>query len=154
VTGQALYLSVAGPGTALKALRACLAQPKLMFNLSFPDGRGTFWRHDQFKRDPEGYSSKTVPLGCGTHHMVLMTKREGFITSVTPEALWQELSSPRYTTPVLKAWTPWLHEKFQGLRSVLRDTQCFGCNPGVLSLADDTFDRVVSEGIKNGHIKF
>lgn len=145
---------MAGPSTALKSLRAVLAQPKVMFSLRFPRYSYPFGPNYRINRDPDGYVSRTALLGYGTNHMVLVTKRDGFIPCVSPEALWQEVSSPRHTTPVLRAWSPWLYQKLKDLRRVLRDTDCFGCKPGLLDLDDATLDRVVSGGLKTGEITF
>ena len=42
-----------------------------------------------------------------------MAKVPGLILALSEESLWQELRSDRYTTPILRAWVPWLLERLK-----------------------------------------
>ncbi len=74
---------------------------------------------------------------------------------VNPEALWQELKDPRFTTPVLPEWMPYVEQELRKAY-FLQGTHNYNCSSGILTLINNDFDTIVSDGIKNGkiHIPF
>src|SRR5262245_44111394 len=82
LNSRLLYLSFAGPATAVKALRAVIQQPDVPFTLQCREYDHPFGTHDTFTREGGGYRSYSHPLGLNTWHMVLVTKIAGFLPCV------------------------------------------------------------------------
>lgn len=150
-----LYLSFAGSSSLVKAVRAVLGQPDIHFNMACVEYEDPFGPYHPFARDGDGYRSYSKPLGLHTWHMVLVSKRPGLMLSMDDESIWQELTSARYTTPILRKWMPYILEKLKeydyrlGGRGIV-DADCWGCKPGVLTCTDEYLDAIVTEGLKNG----
>lgn len=152
---------MAGPATAVKALRAVLNHGKVGFELRCASYIHPFGAMDRFRRDTNGYRSYSQALGLNSWHMVLVTKRPGFLASVDEETIWRELCSPRFTTPILRAWTPYLLERLKegywsrrtgrGNAGII-EADAWGCSPGILVADDAKLDKFVTEGLKQGSI--
>jgi hypothetical protein len=97
------------------------------------------------------YRTETHKLPLGMAHAVFMTRSPGFLPSTAEEHVWQELMSHRYTTPLLRAWVPWIARtlKAQGL---LLEAYCYNCNCGQLIATDQQLDQVVSDGLVSGSL--
>src|SRR5260370_3349795 len=62
---------------------------------------------------PDGYRTESHRLQYGLAHALFVTRVPGFLKSISEEALWQELTSTRYTTPILRSWMPWGTQQLQ-----------------------------------------
>ncbi len=90
-------------------------------------------------------------MGYGLAHALFLTRMPGFMKVVTPESLWQELKSVRFTTPLLKEWVPYIEERLRA-DELLEDAHVFNCHCGVLSALTTHLDEIVSEGIQQRQI--
>jgi hypothetical protein len=106
-----------------------------------------------FTRDGNGYQRVAfVKLGYGLAHALFVAKTPGLLTDLSEPALWRELSGPRYTTPLLRAWVPYLRKRLREEGLLL---PCLGhrCTAGVLGATDGDLDDLVSKGIKQGVLR-
>lgn len=156
-TSELLVLSVAGPNTVLKALRAVLGIKKRTFKL-YPTDTLSYGRDDPFTsghllmRSPWGYRSHTASLGLGTGHMVLFSRRPGLLPCMEGDAVWQEIRGVRHTTPLQRHWTEYIVAQLT-LGHYLSETMAWGCKPGLLTAEDSHLDTIVQTGIRSGQIK-
>ena len=63
----------------------------------------------------EGYDVYRVSLGFGQHHAFFVCRNPSFMLVASDEALWRELKSDRFTTPVLRSWLPWIRGQMSTL---------------------------------------
>lgn len=104
-----------------------------------------------FLRIPGGYSWAVAKLGYGRVHAQFVSRAPGFLPCISDEAVWQELKTSRYTTPILRQWMPYLRA------CLIRDgqlvflgghqTQC-----GLLTVTTEQLDSIVAEGLQSGEI--
>lgn len=153
VSGRTLLLaSLVGAVADVKCLRAALGSDvRQGIDLSgeVPEGR-----------EPEGFTATADPMGYqlyvhrmpyGTAHAVMISRRPGFILSGDSEALWAELKDPRYTTPLLKRWLPYLESELES-QGKLTACECVGCYCRVLTATTKNLDELVESGLKQGLI--
>jgi hypothetical protein len=95
---------------------------------------------------PDGYHCQTHKLGFGLAHSMFLTRTPGFMKVVTSESLWQELNDVRFTTPLLKAWVPYIEARLRSDER-LEDAHAFQCRCGILSALTRHLDEVVSQGL-------
>ena len=148
---QILALSVVGAETALKAIRAVLHDKNLR---AYFQGEGLFPACNSYTRLARGdwkYEVAATRLGLGTVQMMAVAQAPGLLRAVSDEALWRELRSSSYTTPILRAWVPWLREQLVE-QQMLRKADCFGCEVGRLIVTSDKLDELVSWGVKSGEL--
>ena len=100
---------------------------------------------------PEGYQVFTHKLGYGLAHALFLTRMPGFMKVVTEESLWQELNDVRFTTPILRAWMPYIEERLRA-DDLLEDAHVYRCQCGVLSATTKRLDEIVTRGLAEGHI--
>jgi hypothetical protein len=155
-------LGCVAPAMNLKALRAALnSGGDIPVSIELPDSTLRVERPEQAngavlrQAHPEGefgYSTKAAHLGHGRHHALFLSRSPGFLPVGDPESLWRELSSTRYTTPILRNWVPTLSEqlKKEGLLEPLYVTEGLTCHRLLATTAD--LDRIVSESITLGRI--
>ena len=106
-------VSCAGPQTTIKSLAALLNERNLRVELK-PKVEGMDgYTCRGLERSDDGYRCYRHRLDFDTFHLVAVAKTEGLLPALSTEALWQELTSPRYTTPVLRDWIGWLEEKLK-----------------------------------------
>ena len=145
-------VSCAGPQTTVKSLAALLNERSLRVELK-PEVEGMDgYRYRGLERSDDGYRCYRHRLDFDTFHLVAVAKTEGLLPALSTEALWQELTSPRYTTPVLRGWIGWLEEKLKAAE-YLKPLGCFGCESGLLQMSGDDLDEVVEFGIREGQLK-
>src|SRR5580704_6528337 len=98
VAGQTVLLaSVAGPASTIKAL-AALLQTKQAVDL---------WIGNRsFDKYPGSYRCHKCRLGYNTWHMIAVAEHNGLLLDGSDAALWRELQSDRFTTPLLRDWIP------------------------------------------------
>lgn len=99
----------------------------------------------------DGYQCHTHKLGYGLAHALFLSRTDGFMKVVSPESLWQEVSGPRFTTPIIREWMPYVERQLRD-QELLEEAHCFGCSCGVLSAVTHHLDEIVCEGIKSGEI--
>src|SRR5262249_41766789 len=147
---QILILSAAGPETAIKSLAAALnsdARVKFETEMDTP-----FFRYYGAVRHPGGYRISRHRMDFNTWHLLALAKADGLRPVLSEEALWQELRSERYTTPLLRSWVPWLMEELKE-RKGLQTLEQVGCNAGLLVAGDGTVDELVSIGLRRGSLR-
>ena len=152
--------SVAGPQTAVKSFAAALNENcKLKVNVDgmevqLADGsQEPVQRWRDFERAPGQGKYKVVMhrLGFNSVHCTARLKDPRLLPCLTDEALWAQLRSNRFTTPLLREWVPWL------MRTMLEDGKleklpAFQCQPGLLAMDDGDLDGLVSRGISEGRL--
>ena len=99
----------------------------------------------------DGYVCQTHKLGFGLAHALFLTRTPGFMKVVTSESLWQELNDVRFTTPLLKAWVPYIEDRLRSDER-LEDAHAFQCRCGILSAMTRHLDEVVSQGLADHKI--
>lgn len=109
---------------------------------------GSIGPYTKIVKCPSGYKSFSVPVGLGTWHMVLISKRDGVMPCVSEEAVWQELSSTRHTTPMLRRWSKVIYERIRSGRYLLSTTKGFGCECGIMMVDQASLDSIVSNIVK------
>jgi len=150
-----LLLSVTGPDTAVKSVRASLYQPQVDASFVLEGGEDTrrmLLAKSKIDGKPVVYRAGVARLAPGVVHLVALAKIPGLMPNVSDDHLWAELTGPRYTTPVLRSWIPWLKEAMTrsgGL--VLADG--FACTVGVLKIEPEELDGLVTLGVKEGHLR-
>jgi hypothetical protein len=60
------------------------------------------------------YGAAVARLAPGVVHLVAVAKIPGLMPNLSEDHLWAELSGPRYTTPLLRSWIPWLKQAMVG----------------------------------------
>ncbi len=102
-------------------------------------------------RHEAGYTVYRHKLDYDQWHMLAVAKHKGLLPAVSDEALWQELRSERYTTPILRSWTPWLREQMVE-EGHLQPLQCFQCEASCANIRHEELDDLVSVGIQDGYL--
>jgi hypothetical protein len=149
-----LLLSATGPDTAVKSLRATLYQPDVEagFQLEGDTPRQMLKARSTFDGKPVSYHAAVLKLAPGVIHLVALASIPGLMPNMSDDHLWTELSSPRYTTPLLRAWIPWLKQ------AMVKSGGIVGCTGvaatvGVLKTEPDELDALVASGVKDGHLR-
>jgi len=144
VAGHTLVLvSVAGPASTIKALAAVL-QTKIA---------AEFWMGDCFyEKYAGGYTCHKCRLGYNTWHMIAVADHKGILLDGSDTALWRELQSERFTTPLLRDWVPEIRRVCEDAQH-LRRCGGHGCTTAVVRLDDATLDSLVSAGLCDGRLK-
>lgn len=126
-----------------KRLSAAIAGVKLNTK-----GKGEYYERTSahVSMSAEGYHLHTNRINYGLVHALLLSKTPGFMVSVTPDALWAELRSARFTTPVLQTWVEYLEKQLRQ-QGHLYDAACQGCECGTLNITSAKLDQIVSQGL-------
>jgi hypothetical protein len=149
-----LLLSATGPDTAVKATRAILHVPEIAaeFLVEHPDnGKTRRLSRVHLLGKPIGYTVSVARLAPGAIHLVALAKLPGLMPELSDEALWAELSGQRYTTPLLREWTPWLKAELLHSGGIVQAgslDQATGSKPGVLTVLPEKLDELVSAGVR------
>jgi hypothetical protein len=150
-----LLLSATGPDTAVKSVRATLYQPDVAAGFVLESGntpQQMLRARLIFDGKPVTYAAAVTKLAPGVIHLVALAKIPGLMPNMSDDHLWGELISPRYTTPLLRPWVPWLKEAMAaGGSIVLADG--IASSVGVLKAEPDELDTLVTDGVKAGHLK-
>ena len=146
-------LSVAGPATSIKAIGAALHTGGKSVYFTARDC-GDIREYDKYRPDGKWEVYRTH-LGCNTYHLVGWSKDEGFLATVSREALRRELVSSRLTTPLLTT-ADWIDYLIQRLKEARRWTEykCFGCCCAGVLLDDTALDEIVTAGVRSGELSF
>jgi hypothetical protein len=97
------------------------------------------------------YHAAVMKLAPGVIHLVALANIPGLMPDMGDDHLWAELSSPRYTTPLLRAWIPWLKQAMVKGDGIVV-AQGFSSTVGVLKTEPDELDILVASGVKEGHL--
>jgi len=150
-----LMLSATGPDTAVKSVRATLYQPEVEAEFLLERDDTIEWMlraRIPFDGKPVVYSAAVAKLAPGVIHLVALAKIPGIMPNMSDDHLWAELTGPRYTTPLLRSWIPWLKGVVvQGGGIVVTDG--FASTVGVLRVGLDELDALVTLGVKEGHLQ-
>jgi hypothetical protein len=148
-------LSASGPDTAVKAVRASLYQPAVEAQFLLDTGEDT---HQILKArmavDAAGvtYNAAVVKLAPGVVHLVALAKIPGLMPNISDDHLWAELTGPRYTTPLLRSWVPWLKQAMIDAGGIVV-AQGFAAGVGVLKTEPEELDGLVTRGVKRGRLQ-
>lgn len=149
-----LLVSATGADTAVKSVRATLYQPDVAaeFVLDMGGSNERMMRARSGVDDkPVGYSAFVARLAPGVIHLVALARIPGLMPNLSDDHLWAELSGPRYTTPLLRSWIPWLKAALTANGGIVA-AQGFASNAGVLKIEPDKLDAIVSQGVRDRHL--
>jgi hypothetical protein len=141
-TGQLLLASVAGPSSSVKALSAIL-HTKCAVKMRCG--------HNVLTRYPGGYICHKARLGCDTWHLLAIADCPELLLDDSDETLWRLLHSERFTTPLLRAWLPYIRESLKN-RELLTEPASFGCKVVLVQADSAALDDIVSWGLKGRQI--
>ena len=150
-----LMVSATGPDTAVKSVRATLYEPDVEaeFVLETNDKIERMVRAKiDFDGKPVVYGAAVTKLAPGVIHLVALAKIPGIMPDMTDDHLWAGLTGPRYTTPLLRSWIPWLKEVMIQGGSIVA-TEGFASAVGVLRVEPDELDAMVTMGVKEGYLR-
>lgn len=149
-----LFVSVIADQMRVKQIRAILSAGLkctiIAGGVRVNTPKGDHWNSfspGRISADSDGYEVFTHKLGYNMTHAMFVTKSAGFLKIVTEESLWQELKGPRYTTPILREWMPYLEERLRA-DGRLEDAFGYNCECGILSATNSMLDEAVSEGLQ------
>jgi hypothetical protein len=148
-----LLLSATGPDTAAKAVRAALYQPDIpaQFILGGDNAEQMTKARTAFDGKAVSYSAAVAKLAPGVVHLVALARLPGLMPDMSDDHLWTELSGPRYTTPLLRSWIPWLKQAMtEGGGIVVAGGMA--STVGVLNTEPGDLDTLVMQGVKEGHL--
>lgn len=147
---------MAGPQGSIKALRAVAYSPKVTFQLWVDHSDGNYSSGiapgASFTRSPYGYEAFAHSLGFNTYHLVLKSKRPGFMPVLSEEAVWQELNDGRFTTPIVREWAGYICEQML-INELIVKAKCYGCDCAYMVAEDEQLDKIVRKGLMDKAIK-
>lgn len=150
-----LLLSATGPDTAVKSVRATLYQPDVAAEFILDDGDTTpqmIKARATFDGKAVSYNAAIARLASGVIHLVALARLPGLMPNMSGDHLWTELSGPRYTTPLLRSWIPWLKQAMtEGDGIVVAEG--LASQVGVLNTEPGDLDALVMQGVKEGHLR-
>jgi hypothetical protein len=155
VAGNTLHLaSVVGDGGTVKGFGAALhtTADSASFRhkgLEFLDGAGKAADPNYIFRCQAGYRRHLHRLDYGRVHAIFVSKDPTFLPSMDPESIWQALAGPRYTTPLLRPWAPWLTRELARAK-LLVPCLAHRARCGLLLATTDDLDTLISDGIRSG----
>jgi hypothetical protein len=145
-----LLLSATGADTAAKAVRATLYQPEVEAEFILDiDGTAEHLLRARLDGKPVSYSAAVAKLAPGVIHLVALARIPGLMPNLSDDHLWAELSSPNYTTPLLRSWVPWLKETMTKGHGIVV-AKGFEAEVGVLRTEPEALDEIISQGVRDG----
>ena len=158
-SGALMFISLIGPTAIVAGIRAYLNTNKKVTILASGADVKRASAPPHHRRNPgnvarvaEGYRTEFHKVDYGAAHAVFITKSPGFLLSTEEEAIWQELNTDRFTTPLLREWMPWLMKTLTA-KKFLVEAECYRCKCGELTCTTANLDVIVGEGIVAGHLK-
>ncbi len=150
-SSSVLYLvSATGSHTAVKAVAAAM---------SIKNGSGRFYLYvkdqlprTQITRAGNKWRVFKHRLGYNTWQMLAVAENPCLLAKADEASLWRRLRSDVYTTPILRAWMPWLSAELSRLKLLSRFS-CFRCDAAMLNLPPEKLDELVSTGVKQGELR-
>lgn len=147
-----ILLSVAGPQTAVSAVAAGLRSPgQMQFKPNLTRLYGYAGYSSSLGVRGVGYDIHKTAIGYDLWHMVAVARWQHLLVHDTSDALWQHLSSPQFTTPMLRSWIPEIERKLRE-RELLEKLRCFGCDAAQLHVKNETLDEIVSQAIRERRV--
>jgi len=145
-----LLLSATGPDTAVKSIRATLYQPDIEaeFVLETETTERMLKARISNEGKPATYSAVVTKLAPGVIHLVALAKIPGLMPNMSDDHLWAELTGPRYTTPLLRAWIPRIKETMVGSGGIVV-ANGFRATVGVLKTEPEGLDELISQGVRD-----
>jgi hypothetical protein len=141
-------LSIMGAESSAKAIAAILhSDGKASFRILAED----FSPYQEFGKEEDGYSIYRHRASLNSWHFLCISKRKGLLTSLDEASVWRELRSDRFTTPLLRGWSPYIVDELKD-RQLLVRLDGFGCEAGLLTADSDELDQIVTEGLLNQQI--
>jgi hypothetical protein len=147
--GQCIpILSVMGAESAAKAIAAILhSDGKARFRI---EAEGIH-PYQEFDKDKDGYSVYKHRASLNHWHFLCISKRKGLLTSMDEASVWRELRSERFTTPLLRSWSPYIVGQLKE-RELLDQLDGFGCEAGLLAADSNDLDEIVTDGLRTREI--
>jgi len=131
----------------MKALAAVLhADINCSFDIACPE-----FHWSNVKRCQDGYRVYKSKMEFNYWHFLAVAKTPGLMPVLSESAVWTELRSERFTTPLLRGWVPWLMQELEDKEQIVR-LHCFGCDAGLLTADTEFLDKLVEDGITNCNI--
>ncbi len=159
-SGALMFISLIGPTAIVAGIRAYLNTNKKVTILATGVEIKRASAQAHYRRNPgnvsraaDGYRTEHHKVEYGAAHALFITKAPGFLLSTEEEAVWQELNTDRFTTPLLRGWMPWIMKALKA-KKFLVEAECYRCQCGELTCATSDLDVIVGEGIVGGHLKF
>ncbi len=100
---------------------------------------------------PDKYRVEWVKLDPTAAHAFVIARSPGLLLNTSEEAVWQALNDPRFTTPLLRSWTPWIASELRRL-DLLQDAACYRCGVGLLVATTADLDKIVVSGVRSGNL--
>lgn len=148
---QVQAISMAGDSTAIKAACAVL-HTKGWSKLELHDIPGIS-PYSKCSRDPDQkFRTFKTQLARGVWHCVAIANRTDLLLSNDDDTLWSVLRSGRFTTPLLRSWTPWIREQLEQ-SGELSPLNCWECDAALLTAETELLDQIVSHGVACGALK-
>lgn len=142
--------SVLGPQIQIKALAAILSSNVYVemesIDIPFPD-----LVVSKLSQPENGYRFQRIKHPQGQGQLIGISDDPDFLMNLSEESLWQELSGPRFTTPLLREWMPVLRKELE-TRSLLQPLANFHTNCGMLRVSQEKLDEIVSYLVTNGRV--
>jgi hypothetical protein len=149
-----LFISLVDFSQDIKAIRAGLAaglnSPIRLRHVTLINGDESLVPTDVWPSQ-HGYRIDTHRLGFGSIHALFMSRKQGFLLNDSDDALWQELKQQRFTTPLLRAWLPYIRKELE-LNTLLTRCHTRDCTCCMLTATSADLDSMVESGIKNASI--
>jgi hypothetical protein len=163
--GYLVLLSVVADGMRIKQVRAMLARSKIRTHVSiegvkycFPRTPEKAYNSEALNRNGKtiapseaGYDSFTQKLDYGMGHALFLSNAVGFMPVMDEVSLWNELRSERFTTPIIREWTPYIMDRLTSL-GLLKWCRCYRASSATLECETPQLDEIVSYGLKSGLI--
>jgi len=143
--GESIHvLSVMGAESAVKAVAAILhSEGKARFRIE-AEGINPYV---EFGKEKDGYCVYKHRASLNHWHFLCISKKKGLLTCMDEASVWRELRSERFTTPLLRGWSPYIVDELKDRELLLR-LEGFGCDAGLLAADNDELDEIVTDGLK------
>ena len=154
VTGRRCLLacSATGNSTEVRALRAAaVVGRKIEFRYrSYP---WSHWHRETYlSNDPDGYTTAARCVGYRHYHLVVVSRRPGFLPVATEDALWVYLKGST-TTPMQRSWLPEVSKRLLADKRLVRTSMAGEINSAVVTVDDEYLDGVVTKLLREGLVK-
>ncbi|MFO0803419.1 MAG: hypothetical protein U0791_09900 [Gemmataceae bacterium] len=145
---ELLLLSVIGPETSVKAVTAALhSSEKDQQRIEYSVHAGEV-QSSHTSKSPTGYQVHRAKLCYDLWHVLLLSRRPGFLPVRSDNALWQHFRSDQFSTPLLREWIPWLRNELVRHGKLIALTRT-GCEAAVLETDSELLDELVSQGLRS-----
>jgi hypothetical protein len=154
------FVSVVATDSVIKAIRSTLSGVRTGMTMRFigldcilPNNHPRNFNHENIRAPDAKFKCYHQKIGYGLIHAMFVARHPDFLLNVGEESLWRALNEPRFTTPLLRHWMPWLADRLIRDRRLLY-TYGHRCRCGLLKLKDAELDQIVSNAVRDGHLTF